>query len=225
MALAFGIVTVIYIGLAVATIGVTAGTNSRVPLADLIAVGFGRVGRDATAVLAVALTMGTMNVYLGGAAKLAASLASEGALPRWLAGDAYRSVPRRPLFVIALVGMTLLGGLVAGYSNTSDLVRATSACFIAVYVLAVLSAIRILDGRVRAVAIFAFVTVLGLAVFSSWFLAVPIVAAAASLALRRLVNRPQGGHGPRYDRKAGRRPAPWHGISDRSAAGRRPRRP
>ena len=80
MAIAFGVVTVVYIGLAVATIAVTARTGSRVPLADLIAVGFGRAGRDATAVLAVALTMGTMNVYIGGAAKLAASLAHEGAL-------------------------------------------------------------------------------------------------------------------------------------------------
>ena len=66
--LAFAVVSVLYIGLAVATIGVTAGTHSRVPLADLIAVGFGTAGRDATAVLAVALTMGTMNVYLGGMA-------------------------------------------------------------------------------------------------------------------------------------------------------------
>jgi Amino acid transporters len=45
-------------GLAAATIAVTAGSGSRVPLADLIAVGFGHVGRDATAVLALALTMG-----------------------------------------------------------------------------------------------------------------------------------------------------------------------
>ena len=93
MALAFVVVTVIYIGLAVATIGVTGGTDSKVPLADLIAVGFGRAGRDATAVLAVALTMGTMNVYLGGAAKLMASLAAERDLPPWLAGD---SAPQRP---------------------------------------------------------------------------------------------------------------------------------
>jgi amino acid efflux transporter len=71
MAIAFGAVTVVYIGLAVATIAVTARTGSRVPLADLIAVGFGRAGRDATGVLAVALTMGTMNVYIGGTAKLA----------------------------------------------------------------------------------------------------------------------------------------------------------
>ena len=60
MALAFVIVAVLYVALAVATISVTGGSGSRVPLADLIAVGFGRAGRDATAVLAVALTMGTL---------------------------------------------------------------------------------------------------------------------------------------------------------------------
>jgi amino acid efflux transporter len=170
-------------GLAAATIGVTAGTHSRVPLADLMAVGFGRVGRDATAVLAVALTMGTMNVYLGGAAKLCASLAREGALPAWLAGDAHRSVPRRPLLVIATFGAVLLGGLLAGLSSTEDLVRATSACFIAVYVLAALSAVRILDGRVRAAALVSLVLVAVLGVFSAAYLAVPLVAAVLSLAL------------------------------------------
>jgi amino acid efflux transporter len=185
MALAFGIVTVLYIGLAVATVGVTGNSNSKVPLADLISVGFGRVGRDATAVLAVALTMGTMNVYLGGFSKLAASLANEGALPRWLGGDAYRSVPRRPLAVIAAVGVAILVALLAGVSNTDDLVRATSACFIAVYVLAVYSATRILDGRLRALAWVTLAMVLVLAVFSTWFLAVPAVAALISVGLHR----------------------------------------
>ena len=185
MALAFGIVTVIYIGLAVATIGVTAGTDSRVPLADLISVGFGRIGRDATAVLAVALTMGTMNVYLGGSAKLAAALAEEGALPLWLAGDAHRSVPRRPLAVIAVVCIVLLGGLVAGISSTEDLVRATSACFIAVYVLAIGSAIRILRDRIRIAAFLALALTLALAVFSGWYLAVPLAVVVVALALRR----------------------------------------
>src|SRR6185503_16822199 len=87
VALAFVVVTALYLTLAVATIGVTSGTTSSVPLADLMSVGFGRAGRDATAVLAVALTMGTMNVYIAGTAKLIAALAAEGALPLWLAGD------------------------------------------------------------------------------------------------------------------------------------------
>lgn len=99
--IAFATVTVLYSGIAVATVGVSADSSSKVPLADLIAVGFGSWGRDATAVLAVALTMGTMNVYMGGASKLAAALASSGSLPTWLAGDAHRTIPRRPLFVVA----------------------------------------------------------------------------------------------------------------------------
>jgi amino acid efflux transporter len=182
--LAFGVVTVLYVGLAVTTIGVSVGTNSRVPLADLIAVGFGRAGRDATAVLAVALTMGTMNVYLAGAARLAAALAESGALPRWLATGAGASTPRRPLWLIAAVGITLLAGLVVGIGSASGLVRATSALFVAVYALALLSAVRILNGRVRLAAVIALAAALALAAFSGWFLLTPVAMAAAALLLR-----------------------------------------
>jgi amino acid efflux transporter len=186
MGLAFGVIATIYVGLAVATITVTAGAGSRVPLADLIAVGFGHAGRDATAVLAVALTMGTMNVYTGGSARLAAALAQEGALPRWLGADAHRSVPRRPLFVLALFGTGLLIALAAGISSTADLIRATSACFIAVYALSLASAVRILRGRVRIAAAVALGLVTVVAVFSSLFAIVPAAAALLSLGLRRL---------------------------------------
>jgi amino acid transporter len=55
-------------------------------------------------VLAVALTMTTINVYIGGASKLAAALAESGALPRWLGGET-RSIPRRPLVVSLVVGI------------------------------------------------------------------------------------------------------------------------
>ncbi len=185
MGVAFGVVTVVYLGLAVATIGVTAGTDSRVPLADLISVGFGRLGRDATTALAVALTMGTMNVYIAGAAKLCGSLAESGALPRWLGSDAHRSVPRRPLAMIAAAGVTLLAALIAGFGSVGYLVRATSALFIAVYVLAIVSAIRILDGRGRLAAVSALTAVLALAVFSAGFLVVPAAAALVSVVVRR----------------------------------------
>jgi len=185
VALAFGVVTLLYVGLAVATIGVTAGTQSRVPLADLISVGFGQAGRDATAVLAVALTMGTMNVYIGGAAKLAASLAMERALPGWLAGDVHRSIPRRPLVVYAPLVLIVIALVLAGVGTADELIRATSACFIAVYILSLLSAIRILDGRVRLAAAASLALSLAIAVFSAAYLAVPLVAAAVAFALRR----------------------------------------
>jgi amino acid efflux transporter len=190
MALAFGVVTVLYCGLGAATIAVTSRADSRVPLADLIAVGFGHAGRDATAVLAVALTMGTMNVYIAGASKLIASLGLDGALPRVLAGDSYRSVPRRPLVLIAVPGIVLLGALVAGFSSTDALIRATSACFIGVYVLALLSAVRILEGATRVMAAFTFALVVVLAGFSGWYLAVPAAAALVALGVRQSVAHP-----------------------------------
>ncbi len=184
MAIAFGTVTVLYIGLAVATVGVSANSSSKVPLADLIAVGFGTWGRDATAVLAVALTMGTMNVYIGGASKLAASLAASGSLPAWLGREAHRSIPRRPLLVVFVIGVVLLIVLVAGYGNADELVRATSACFIAVYVAATAAAVRILHGAGRAAALVSCAFSVLIAVFSGWYLLVPLISCACFAVIR-----------------------------------------
>lgn len=192
MALAFAVITALYIALAVATIVTAATHDSRVPLADLIAVGFGSAGRHATAVLAVALTMGTMNIYAGAAAKLAAALAKERALPAWLGGDADRSIPRRPLVALGATAVVLLSALAAGISNTSDLIRATSACFIVVYVLALGSAVRMLSERLRVAAVVALVPVLVVAGFSEAYLVVPAAAAVLVLALRWRAARRSG---------------------------------
>ena len=77
---AVAIVIVLYLGLAAATIGV--GAQSDVPLADLMAAGLGEPGRRITALLAVLLTMGTMNTYVAAATRLAGALAHEGNAPR-----------------------------------------------------------------------------------------------------------------------------------------------
>ncbi|HKA49687.1 MAG TPA: amino acid permease [Candidatus Dormibacteraeota bacterium] len=180
MVVAFVVVTALYISVAVATIGVAGNSLSRVPLADLVSVGFGRVGRDATAVLAVALTMGTMNVYMAGAARLTVELAATGAVPHWL-GDSRRIVPLRPLAVLAVIGLALLGALAGGLLNATDIVRATSSLFVGVYVLAIASAVRILRGRARATAVAAVIMVAIVGFFSGWYILVPAVAAGLSL--------------------------------------------
>ncbi len=189
VALAFAVVAVLYTGLAVATITVTAGSGSRIPLADLVAVGFGDAGRSATAVLAVALTTGTMNVYVGAAAKLAAALAVQRALPPWLAAGPAADVPRRPLVALAGIGTAVLVALAAGVSDAEALVRATSACFIAVYLLALGAAVQILTGRARAAAAAALALMAVVAVFSAGYALVPAAAALASVALRRVSRR------------------------------------
>jgi amino acid efflux transporter len=181
MALAFAIITILYLALAVATVGVTGSSRSQVPLADLVSVGFGRVGRDLTAVLAVTLTMGTMNVYMGGGAKLALALADAGAVPRWLARADGRSVPLRPLMFFAAVGLILLATLAMGFLNATDLIRSTSSLFVGIYVLSIASAVRILKGRARVVAASAAVMVVLVACFSGWYVAVPAVVAMVAL--------------------------------------------
>ena len=88
---ALAIVVVLYLGLAVATIGVLGtAAPSDVPLADLMAAGLGSAGRSVTAGLAVLLTMGAMNAYVAAAVKLSGALAAEGAAPRALARPAAR---------------------------------------------------------------------------------------------------------------------------------------
>ena len=126
---ALTIVAVLYLGLAAATIGV--GAHSDVPLADLMASGLGETGRKVTAVLAVLLTMGTMNTYMAAASQLAGTL-----------------VPNsRPLPWIGAIAGVLLAILAADLISVDALMKATSATFVAVYVAAMAAGLKLLDGR------------------------------------------------------------------------------
>ena len=178
----------LYLGLAVATVGVLGtAAPSRVPLADLMAAGLGAPGRTATAALAVLLTMGAMNAYVAAAVKLAGALASEGSAPKALAN------PGRALATIAAAGAVLLVPLGADLLSVDGLVRACSASFVAVYVIATAAGIRLLDGAARAAAAVAFAAVVVVLAFSGPYLLVPAAVAAAALAFtqRRIVQSVQ----------------------------------
>ena len=181
----FGIVTLLYVGVAVAAVVVPAAPSSKVPLADLVGVGFGAVGRDASGLLALVLTMGGMNVYIGSGAKLAAALAERGALPAWFAGGSVRSVPRRPLAVLALTGVAMYGPLLAGVVGAADIVLATSANFVAVYLLTLAAARKMLSGAVRLAATVALVLFCGVAPFLRWWVLLPLGVAAVAVVLLR----------------------------------------
>jgi amino acid efflux transporter len=177
---ALGIVVVLYLGLAVATIGVLGtGEPSDVPLADLMEAGLGAPGRTATAVLAVLLTMGTMNAYVAAAAKLAGALAEQGAAPAPLAR------PRVGLGLLAVVAAGELALLAAGAFDVEALVRASSAAFVAVYVPATAAGFRLLRGGVRWAAGASCAAMLAILAFSGLFLLVPAAIAAVAFALAR----------------------------------------
>ena len=176
---ALGVVVVLYLGLAVVSVGVLGtAAPSQVPLADLMAAGLGAPGRTATAALAVLLTMGTMNAYVAAAVKLAGALAREGSAPAALAR------PGHALALMAAAGAVLLVPLGADLLSVEGLVRATSASFVAVYVPATAAGVRLLDGPARAAAAVAFAAVIVVLAFSGPYLVVPAVVAAAALLAR-----------------------------------------
>jgi amino acid efflux transporter len=182
------VIAALYCGIAVATVTVVS-SGSKVPLADLLGAAFGRGGRDATAVLALALTMGTMNVYVASSARLAANLAQQHALPAWLGQGQDRDVPLRALAAMAVTTGLFLGALTVGITGTTELVRATSACFVAVYVLVLASAVFVLRGRPRAIAAMALVAMAVVALFSSLYLLVPATAGGISLLVQTLARK------------------------------------
>ena len=174
---ALGIVAVLYLGLAIATVGVLGtAAPSDVPLADLMAAGLGGPGRTATAFLAVLLTMGAMNAYVAAAAKLAGALAEERSAPAALRR------PERALTAIAAVAAALLVPLGLDVLSLEGLVRATSASFVSVYVVATAAGVRLLAGAARWCSGVALVAVVAVLAFSGPYLAVPVVVALAALA-------------------------------------------
>ena len=177
---ALAIVVVLYLGLAVATVGVLgAGAPSDVPLADLMEAGLGAPGRTATAVLAVLLTMGTMNAYVAAAVKLAGALAADEAAPRPLARA------RVGLGLLAVVSAGELALLAGGAFGVEALVRASSASFVAVYVPATAAGVLLLRGRVRWAAGATLAAMLAILAFSGPFLVAPAAIAAVAFVLAR----------------------------------------
>ena len=81
------VVGVLYLGVVSASIlvlGPRAGAT-QAPLAELIGLSFGAPGRVVTTLVAVLLTVGAMNAYFAGGAKLGAALGRDGSLPAWFA--------------------------------------------------------------------------------------------------------------------------------------------
>ena len=177
---ALGVVVVLYLGLAVATIGVLgSGKPSSVPLAELMEAGLGAPGRTATAVLAVLLTIGTMNAYVAAAVQLSGALAREGSsAPR---------LGRPPVALAALAGISavLLGLLAADVLGTEDLIHASGAAFVAVYVSATAAGAKLLAGGARVASSVAFAAVVVVFAFAGAFVAVPVAIGATVLVATR----------------------------------------
>ncbi|MER7009176.1 amino acid permease [Dactylosporangium sp. NPDC000555] len=198
-AIALVVVAVLYLGIAAASIlvlGPAAAApgagGSEAPLAELLAIGIAHVDhqqvRAIAAGAAVLLTLGAMNAYYAGAAKLGAALGRDGALPAWFGrGAAPGSVPRRSLLVVALLGAGSLALVAATGTGTRALVLLASGCFVLVYLVGSAAAIRLLPrgSLARRCAIVALLSAVGLLVLTGWYVLGTLVIAAGALLYAR----------------------------------------
>ncbi|HKF31777.1 MAG TPA: APC family permease [Jatrophihabitantaceae bacterium] len=185
------VVGALYLGVAFATVAVLgrSADDSAAPLGDLMARGLGGPARVLAAVVAVLLTMGTMNAYFAGAAKLGAALGRDGALPAWLAhGSVAGEVPRRSLGLLSVLAFLALAVVTATDVSVRPLVLLTTALLVAVYAVGVAAAVRLLPLHTRAgVAALAALAAVGLLLaMSGPYLALPLLlAVAAAIYVRR----------------------------------------
>jgi amino acid efflux transporter len=174
VAIALSVTTVLYLGLAIATIGVLgprAATD--VPLSGLLSHAIGAAGPDIAAVAAIVLTLGATNAYINGAAAMA------GQLSRTASGSRGRGPVLRLLAAITATGLLLIIGYGLRIVGTAALVAVPTALFLAVYLGAMTAAARVLRGPVRFAALPAALAVTAMLGFCGWALAVPAAVALA----------------------------------------------
>ncbi|AJC59364.1 APC family permease [Streptomyces sp. 769] len=187
------VITVLYLGLAVTTIGALgpAAARTDTPLTALLEQSVGTAARPVAAAAALFLTFGAVNSYLAGASRLGAALGRDGAAPRWLAkGGAPGEVPRRSLAVLGVVAAGLAVPAATGAADLDLLMRATATCLAAVTLAGLAAALVLLPRRTPLWfgGLASAVLTAGVLAFSGWLLLIPValaVAAVGFLTLRR----------------------------------------
>ena len=198
VAIALAVTSVLYLGLAFATIAVLGrGAGTLIPLAGLLRAAVGPAGTAGAAVAAAVLTLGTTNAYINGAAAMASALSR----PRPAGADMAGAVPGpeagpgRPspalLAAIAAAGLLLITLYGLGLVSPASLVAVPTVLFLAVYLGCMVAAARVLRGRARWAALPAGICVLVMLGYCGWALAIPAVIAA--MAFRR-GGRRRAGH-------------------------------
>ena len=149
--IAIAVISVLYLGIAFATVAVLGDHPGKAPLSDLLVLGFGEAARPVTTVVAVLLSVGAINAYFAGGARLGAALARDGSLPVWLAkGSTAGEVPRRSLAVVALGGFASLAVITVGDLSLNAPLLMTTGAFALVYAVGTAAAVRLLPhGWVR----------------------------------------------------------------------------
>lgn len=191
-ALSVGVISLLYIGIAVATISThTYGSDAvnRTTITRLLSGSVGSAAGAVAAVIALLISLGTANAFVAAISRLGYAMARDGVFPKPLA----RLTPKRiPVVAVSTVGgwamACLIVSFIAGW-NAQTLLVVPDSLVIIVYISATVAAIKFFTGPRRWIAVLATVMCCGLVPFAGVVLVIPAVIAIAALAYRHWYGR------------------------------------
>lgn len=217
------IVTVLYLGIAVAVVGTGAygnGALDRLALGVIVEQGLGFSAVIAVAVSAVVICLGTCNAFVASVSRLGFALGRDGWAPGVLAYENQRNTPTYAVLAVAAIAAAgLLGAIGFGW-GTEDFVVVSSVLVLVTYLTGSVAAVRLFTGTPRAIAIAAVVLLVSTLPFTGWHLLIPAGVAVIVMTLHTLRRRRQPGR-----RRNAPVPGPSHAAhaNNRSTNGRRPK--
>lgn len=181
------LVMTIYLGIAFAVVATgTYGSPplNRVAVAHVLADSLGVSAKWLAATAAVVISLGTANVFVAATSRLGYALSRDGAFPSVISRLSARGVPRVAVLVVgAIAAAGLVLAFVKGWGADALLVVPNSLVII-VYVIAMVSAVRLLSGRGRMVASVAAVLSAAVLPFVGASLLIPVAVSGAAIVYR-----------------------------------------
>jgi amino acid efflux transporter len=141
------LIGLLYVSIAFVTVGTRAyGTDAGLaPLGILVGKGFGRMGTDLTAFLAVFVTFCGLHMNIAGFSRLVYAQARAGDFPKWFAHlHKDYGTPAKALYGLTVVFVVVL--LINGIwsPNLGDMIQWPSVVFLSLYMIAMCSALKLL---------------------------------------------------------------------------------
>jgi amino acid efflux transporter len=161
-------VGVVYLALAVATVGTHAYGATLASQTPLVFLSRGLFGASSARVVGLGgflLCFIPLNAYVAGTSRLVYALGKQGHLPRWLGRTSADGVPRVALLTVgAACGVALVVALLTPV-RMAELLPYSTASFLATYVLSMAAAVKLLRPPMRVVASVSLVACAGVLCF------------------------------------------------------------
>jgi amino acid efflux transporter len=192
--LAVGIVALVYLPLAIVTVGTgahAAGASAQTSLVLLAGRVFGPNASRVVGIAGLLLSFIPVNAYVAGTSRLAFALGQRRQLPAWLGVTDASGTPQRALWALCTIAMLALCVTFVFKLRIADLLPFSSSSFIATYVLSMAAAVRLLRASLAQAAIVSLVACTIVLFFVGTLLAWVAAIAACSLIYQRLA-QPRG---------------------------------